>query len=104
MMKNLIPITFAAFACLVVAPPATADSVEQFNAAFTEANDLRKKSGEVAHEWRDTAKILKSAQAAAEEGDFEKAMKLVAEAKFQSNAAIAQADRESRLWEGRVVR
>lgn len=79
-------------------------SVEQFNDAFVEANELRKKSGELSHEWRDTVKLLKSAQAAAQDGDLEKAMRLVGEARFQSEAAIKQADRESRLWEGRVVR
>lgn len=104
-MKNVISIIFATIA-LVITATASAEqiSVEQFNAAFVEANELRKESGKLAHEWRDTAKILKSAQAAAEEGDLEKAMKLVAEAKFQSEAAINQAGREDRLWEGRVVR
>ena len=104
-MKNVISIIFATIA-LVITATASAEqiSVEQFNAAFVEANELRKASGKLAHEWRDTAKLLKSAQAAAEEGDLEKAMKLVAEARFQSEAAINQAGREERLWEGRVVR
>ncbi len=104
-MKKLMLMIVATVA-LTVGTSATSDqiSIEQFNAALTEANDLRKKAGELAHEWRDTAKLLKSAQAAAEEGDLEKAMKLVAEAKFQSEAAANQAEREQRLWEGRVVR
>ena len=104
-MKKLITIIFTA-AALAIGGAVSAEqvSVEQFNSAIVEANELRKKSGELAHEWRDTAKLLKSAQAAASEGDLDKAMKLVAEAKFQSEAAINQAEREARLWEGRVVR
>ena len=78
--------------------------VEEFNAAFTEANKARKMSGSLGHEWRDTAKFLKQAVEAAKSGNFEKAMKLIAQAKFQSEAAIFQANREASLWEGRVVR
>ena len=105
MMKNL---SLAVVVVVALAAGGTVSAeqftVEQFNVAFVEANDLRKKSGELAHEWRDTAKMLKSAQMAAQEGDLEKAMKLIAEAKFQSEAAINQAEREARLWVGRVVR
>ena len=104
-MKQFLSVMVAVIA-LAVGTAVTADevTVEQINTAFAEANDLRKQAGELAHEWRDTAKILKSAQEAAAEGDLEKAMKLIAEAKFQSEAAINQAERESRLWIARVVR
>ncbi|MDE0309365.1 MAG: hypothetical protein OXI60_05975 [Acidiferrobacterales bacterium] len=104
-MKKLLFI-FVATIALATGTAATADqaSIEQFNMAFSEANELRKAAGQAAHEWRDTAKLLRSAQAAAEQGDLEKAMMLVAEARFQSVAAVAQAEREQRLWEGRVVR
>lgn len=83
---------------------ATEPTVEEFNNAFKEANELRKTAGSLGHEWRDTAKILKNAAAAAQEGDLQKAMKLVAEAKLQGEAGIVQANRESSLWEGRVIR
>ena len=56
--------------------------MEEFNAAFVEANEARKMSGSLGHEWRDTVKILRAAQKAAEGGDLVAAMKLVAQAKF----------------------
>ena len=79
-------------------------SVAEFNAAFVEANDLRKQSNQLKHEWRDTAKLLREAQKLAQDGDLDQAMKLVSEAKMQSEAAIYQAKREQKLWEGRVIR
>ena len=83
---------------------ASEPTVEEFNAAFVEANEARKMSGSLGHEWRDTAKILKAARKAAVDGDLKNAMKLVAQAKFQSDAAIVQANREQNLWKGRIIR
>ena len=83
---------------------ASEPTVEEFNAAFVEANEARKMSGSLGHEWRDPVKFLRAAQKAAVDGDLVKAMKLVAQAKFQSDAAIVQANREQSLWIGRVIR
>ena len=79
-------------------------TVEEFNAAFTKANETRKMAGELGHEWRDTAKILKSAQENAEKGELAKAMKLVAEAQLQAEQGIVQANREQSLWVSRIIR
>ena len=49
---------------------ASEPTVEEFNAAFVEANEARKMSGSLGHEWRDTVKILRAAQKAAEGGDL----------------------------------
>ena len=92
---------FLSFSAVSVSQSA---SVAEFNAAFVEANDLRKQSRQLKHEWRDTAKLLRQAQKLAQKGELDKAMKLVAEAKKQSEAAIFQANREQKLWEGRVIR
>ena len=83
---------------------ASEPTAADFNKAFADANDARKMAGELGHEWRDTAKILKKAQETAAAGDLKKAMELVAEAKLQGEAGIVQAKRESALWEGRVIR
>lgn len=96
----LFVVASLAFGMAVASEP----TVEEFNMAFKEANELRKTAGSLGHEWRDTAKILKSAAEAAQNGELEKAMKLVAQAKLQSEAGIVQANRESSLWEGRVIR
>ncbi len=92
------------FAMASVSQATSSDFALAFNEAYKEANELRKQSGKLGHEWRDIRKLLKQAAEAAQTGDQEKAMKLVAEAKFQSEAAIVQANREQKLWEGRVIR
>ena len=75
---------------------------EEFNAAWEAADSKRKEAAAVGYEWRDTKKMLKKVKATAEEGDIEKAMKLVAKAHEQSEDAIAQQAREANLWQARV--
>ena len=75
---------------------------DDFAAAWEAADQVRKEAGKVGYEWRDTAKLLKKAQTAAEKGEMEKAMKLVAQAHEQAEDAIAQGARESELWMARV--
>ncbi len=89
----------------VIGPVGSSEpTAADYNKAFTEANEARKMAGQMGHEWRDTAKLLQMAQEAAQGGDLEKAMELIAEAKLQGDAGIVQAQRESTLWEGRVIR
>ena len=102
--KLFFSLLFVAAAMSFNVASASEPTVEEFNAAFVEANEARKMSRSLGHEWRDTAKILKAARKAALDGDLENAMKLVAQAKFQSDAAIVQANREQSLWKGRVIR
>ncbi len=99
---NLVSVFLVA--ALAAAGSVAYADVEAFNTALAKANETRKQAGELSHEWRDTAKILKNAQKAAEEGDLGKATALVAEAQLQSDQAIVQADREATLWESRVLR
>ena len=75
---------------------------DDFAVAWEAADQARKEAGKVGYEWRDTAKLLKKAQAAAEKGEMAKAMKLVAQAHEQAEDGIAQAARESELWMARV--
>lgn len=55
------------------------------------AGELAKAAG---GEWRDTAKILEDAEKALGAGEFEQAVKLAGKAKFQYEAAAAQAEAE----------
>ena len=102
--KLFVSLLFVAATVSFNVANASEPTVEEFNAAIVEANEARKMSGSLGHEWRDTAKILRAAQKAAKGGDLVAAMKLVAQAKFQSDAAIVQANREQSLWKGRVIR
>ena len=101
---KLIQVTFASLLLLVAASGVNADEMEDFVQEFQEANALRKQSAELGHEWRDTAGFLREAKKKAESGELEEARELVALAKFQAEAAIAQAEREAVIWMGRVPR
>lgn len=46
------------------------------------------------YEWRDTEKLIKAAQKAAKEGEFDKAVKLANQAKQQSSNALVQAEEQ----------
>jgi hypothetical protein len=91
-----------ALAGAVAAAPVQADtqggkketvSAEQkaFEAARAEAIAAVNKAKSVKGEWRDTRKFIKKAEKAAAEGKWDKAMKLLATAKFQGERGYAQA-------------
>lgn len=63
----------------------------EFEAAVAAAEASRTKAASVGGEWRDTGKMIKSAQEAAAAGDYAKAMKLVDEARLQGEIGYEQA-------------
>lgn len=67
------------------ADQATADK------AIADAKAAAKAANAEGGEWRDTGKMIKKAEAAAKEGDFDKAVKLADTAKFQGEMGLAQA-------------
>lgn len=79
---------FAAAALALSANVVSADPA----AAITAAEDARKAAAEVGYEWRDTAKMIKEAQAALDAGDKDKAMKLADAAKLQGEMGLKQAE------------
>ncbi len=81
----------AIVAALLLAGPASGASMEEFEQAFAAAEQARKKAASVDGEWRDVGKFLKQARKAAEAGDMDKAMKLIAKAQSQSEAGYQQA-------------
>ena len=90
-------------AAVVMATNASfATASEDFAASWDAADAKRQEAEAVGYEWRDTGKFLKAAKAEAEAGNDEKAMQLVARAMEESVDALAQAERESKLWESRV--
>lgn len=77
---------------------------DEFEAAWQAADDKRKEAASMKSEWRDTKKMLAKAKQAAEKGDMDTAMNLVAMAHEQANDGIAQAEREAIMWVTRVPR
>ncbi len=69
---------------------AQAGDQASFDAAYTAAEEARKKADSVGGEWRDTAKFLKQAKALAEKGEFEAAIKLAKKAEHQGHAGYEQ--------------
>ncbi len=61
--------------------------------AIADAKISMKKVNKVGYLWRDTGKILKKAEAAANKGDNDKAVKLARQAEEQAKDAYAQYDR-----------
>ena len=98
MIKLIAP----AIAISLLLATGSVNANEEFNAAWDAADARRMDAAAIGYEWRDTGKILGQAKAAAEEGDIESAMKLVAKAHEQSEDAIAQQAREADLWQARV--
>lgn len=68
-----------------------ADQAAQFKQAIEKAEASRKKAASVKGEWRDTAKIIKKAKAAAKKGDYHKALKLANTAYRQGELGYQQA-------------
>jgi hypothetical protein len=91
--------------CLLVAGLAHAGaSQEDAAAAIAAAEAAREQSAALKHEWNTVAPLIADAQAAAESGAYDEAVALAAKAKYQSEAAIAQASHESKTWQKAVVR
>lgn len=64
--------------------------------AISAAKAANKKAKAARYEWRDTGKFIKKAQAAADKGDNEKAIKLANKAKTQAELALKQAQLEAK--------
>ncbi len=68
-----------------------------YDQALGAAKAAIKEAGSHGGEWRDTGKILKSAEKAAEAGDYEKAINLANTAKYQAEAGKSQAMQEQNV-------
>lgn len=61
-----------------------------YNAALADAKQSIKNAKKAHYEWRDSGKMLKKADKAAKNGDFETATKIALKAKRQGELALAQ--------------
>ena len=93
-MKSPKMILASALLTLAVSPVAVQAS-EGYAAAKKAALTEIDKAQDVGYEWRDSRKILKEADAAAEAGNTEKAITLAKIAEEQGKAAVKQAKEQS---------
>jgi len=94
----------AAICCAALALAAAGCKRSEFEQRFDEAESLRQQAAAQGHEWIATAGLLEQAAALAADGDAEGALALVEQARFQSAAALEQAEREAAAWKGRVLK
>jgi len=102
MLKKNSKIFTPAIAIFLLLGCGSVSASEEFTAAWDAADAARKDAAAVGYDWRDTGKMLGKAKSAADEGDMENAMKMVAQAQEQSEDAMAQQKREAELWQARV--
>lgn len=76
---------------------AKADPVAEAEALITQAEAARHKAATVSSEWRDTADMLKKANAALTAGDFATAKQLAMEAKYQGELGYTQGSKQQHL-------
>jgi hypothetical protein len=76
----------------------------EFERRYAEAEELRVDAAAMGAEWLGTESLLDTALDAKEQGDPDRALALVEEARFQAEAAIRQAEHESGAWRDRIVR
>jgi hypothetical protein len=73
-------------------------------AAIAAAQAARQAAADLHFEWNTTAPLIDQASAALEAGEFDKAVALANQAKFQGDAAVAQARHQKKAWRDAVVR
>ena len=76
----------------------------EFEQRYDAAERLRQSAAAFGYEWIGTADLLEQARASEASGDRETALALVEQARFQSIAALEQAEHEAEAWKKRVVR
>jgi hypothetical protein len=86
------------------AAAALAASADDFKGAYEKAEAANKKAGAMKNQWTTTAKVLKAAKKAADEGKFDEAVKHAEQAEALANASIAQAEEQKKIWKDAVVR
>jgi hypothetical protein len=83
---------------------AAAGCTTTFERQWTEAEQLRLEAAAAGAEWLQTEALLDQARDEAAEGDMDAAWELVDKARFQSEAAVRQAEYESTAWQNRVIK
>ena len=90
-MKKFVPFCIATALVLSACGAQQKHTQNDASAAIMAAEMQNKKANKAEFEWRDTGKIIKKAQEAAKQGEFDEAVKLANKAKKQADMALQQA-------------
>jgi protein involved in temperature-dependent protein secretion len=93
-----------AIALGVFTTAAMAASADVFKAAYAKAEAAEKNAGALKNQWTTTEAELKAAQAAANSGNYDEAVKHAEAAEALANASIAQAKEQATAWTEAVIR
>lgn len=77
------------------AAPAKSEAQKSYEAALSKAKSALSAAKKVHNEWRDTGKLIKSAEAAAKKGEYYKAKRIAQAAETQSHLAVQQAKEQA---------
>lgn len=90
-MKKFVPFLIATALVMSACGTQQRHNDKDAAAAITAAEAANKDAKKAEFEWLNTGNIIKQAQAAAKEGEFDKAVKLANMAKNQADMALEQA-------------
>jgi len=102
-MRALTGLAIAVTLC-GLARPAMAASADDFKAAYAKAAAAEQAAGVAKNQWTSTETELKAAQAAANAGNFDEAIKHAQQAEALADASIAQANEQTTAWTRAVIR
>jgi len=97
-LKLLILINIL-LAALMLSTSAIAADATEYQAALAKARQTLADAEKKVQLWSTSEVLLKDAENAAAEGDFELAVKLATEAGLHGELAIATAEREKKTWQ-----
>ena len=89
---------------LIVLSIGLSGCMSQFEMDYETADRWRRAAADAGYEWIETEALLQQAREVHDAGDIELAFELVDKARFQAEAALAQAEHEAEAWRDRVVR
>ena len=88
----------------IEASKAPGASMLNYEQSHARAECLRLAAARAGAEWLKTEELLQRSAEEASQGNWDRADQLVQKAKFQAEAALLQAQHESRAWKHRVVK
>jgi hypothetical protein len=103
-MRSSLPILLAALMLAGACVAHAAGSEADFKTAYAAAEAANKEAGALRNQWTTTAKALKTAKAAADSGDFAKAIAESKHAEELAKASIAQTHHEEGAWKDMEIR
>lgn len=93
-MKKIAILAMTAALSLAACATGPSMTQQEANSAISAAKSELKKAASINYAWRDTGKMIKAAEKAAKEGNYDKAVSLANEARKQSEIAQVQHSEE----------